>query len=225
VLLHLAFPALLWLFASSTWVALATSILLYVSIKIFGIDLQGWPRGEWYFNPLAWQVLFVSGICFARNSSEKLRTLLRSPAMLACAISYLVFGLIVALSWQVRALDAFMPKMLSQLIYPIDKSNLDLLRLLHFFALALVVVRLTPQNCRGPSALWATAAIRCGENSLAIFCLSVLLSFVGHIVLVNTSGALLMQILVSMAGIGLMIVAATLLTWFIKSGAHQSQLF
>lgn len=225
VLLHLTFPALLWLFRSGTWIALATSVLLYISVQIFGINLQAWPHGEWYFNPLAWQVLFVFGMWYAKENSARLRALIRSPAMLACAIMYLAFSLAVALSWQVKALDAFLPQMLSRLIYPIDKSNLDPLRLLHFLALALVVARLTPQTWRGPSSLWTTAAVRCGENSLAIFCLSVLLSFMGHVVLMNMSGALLIQIVVSIAGIGFMIVAATALTRAAKLAARDPQLF
>ena len=210
VLLHLTFPTLLWLFTPSTRIALVTSVLLYISVQIFGM-----PAGSsclacgWY----------------AKDSSGKLRALIRSPAMLAFAILYLAFSLTVALSWQVEAFEAFLPLMLSKVIYAIDKSNLDPLRLLHFFALALVVARLTPQNWPGPSSLWATAAIRCGENSLAIFCFSVLLSFIGHVVLVNTSGAFLMQIVISIAGIGFMIVAATLLTWTVKLGTRERQLF
>jgi hypothetical protein len=158
VLLHLIFPFLLWLFTRSTWIALTTSVLLYISVQIFGINLPAWPRGEWYFNPLAWQVLFFFGMWYARDNSAQLRALVRSPAMLACAVLYLVFSLTVALSWQVKAFEGFLPQMLSKVIYPIDKSNLDPLRLLHFLALALVVARLTPQNWRGPASLWATAA-------------------------------------------------------------------
>ena len=50
----------------------------------------------------------------------------------------------MTLSWQVKAIEGLLPATLSKLIYPIDKSNLDALRLLHFLALALAVVRLMP---------------------------------------------------------------------------------
>ena len=155
------------------------------------LDCIGHIRSTLHLRTDFWHAsgFFLFGMWYAKDSSGKLRALIRSPAMLAFAILYLVFSLTVALSWQVEAFEAFLPQMLSKVIYAIDKSNLDPLRLLHFFALALVVARLMPQNWRGPSSLWATAAIRCGENSLAIFCLSVLLSFIGHVVLVNTSGA------------------------------------
>jgi hypothetical protein len=213
VLLHLAFPALLWLFTRSIWVALVTALLLYISVQISGIDLQAWPRGEWYFNPLAWQILFVFGMWCASAGPARLRALVRSGGALVCAILYLAFSLAVTLSWQVKALAGLLPDTLSKLIYPIDKSNLDPLRLLHFLAVAVIVVRLMPHNWRGLSSLWATAAIRCGENSLAIFCLSVLLSLTGHVILEKMSGTVLMQAVVSITGIALLIATATLLTW------------
>jgi hypothetical protein len=52
-----------------------------------------------------------------------------------------------------------------------------------------------------------------------------LLSFIGHVVPVNTSGAFLIQIVVSIAGVGFMIVAATLLRWTVKLGTREPQLF
>jgi len=55
-------------------------------------------------------------------------------------------------------------------------------------------------------------AIRCGENSLAIYCLGVLLALASHIALVNVSDGLSMQMALSLAGILVMIAAATLLS-------------
>jgi hypothetical protein len=225
VLLHLSFLALLWLFRRSISAALAASVLLYLSVQTFDIDLPAWPHGEWYFNPLAWQILFVLGIWCANIDPAKLQALVRSRGALTCALLYLAFSLTVTLSWHVEALDELLPHSLSHLIYPIDKSNLDPLRLLHFLALALIVVRLVPPNWRGLSSLWATAAIRCGENSLTIFCLSVLLSLFGHVVLERTSGTVLMQFVISIAGISLMIATATLLAWAARLELRKPQLF
>jgi hypothetical protein len=70
-----------------------------------------------------------------------------------------------------------------------------------------------------------TAMIRCGENSLAIYCLGVLLSFIGHVVLTKFSGTLAMQAAVSIAGIVLMSVAATLMTWEAKLDRRGPKLF
>jgi hypothetical protein len=54
-------------------------------------------------------------------------------------------------------------------------------------------------------------AIRCGENSLPIYCLGVLLALASHIALVDISDGLAMQIALSLAGTLVMIAAATLL--------------
>jgi hypothetical protein len=70
-----------------------------------------------------------------------------------------------------------------------------------------------------------TAMIRCGENSLAMYCFSVLLSFLGFVILTQISSSFAMQAAVSMAGIALMIAAATLLTWEAKLDRRGPKLF
>ena len=225
VLLHLGFPGLLWLLTRNAAVALAASLLLYVLVQAFGWNLPAWPQGGWFFNPLAWQALFVFGAWYVYEGADRLRTIVQSRAALLLAMLYLAFSLAVALSWQFKALEGFMPDALSKLIYPIDKSNLSPLRLLHFLALAIVVVRLTSRQWRGLMKLWMRAMIRCGENSLAMYCFGVLLSFMGHAVLVEFSGTIAMQIAVSIAGIALMIAAATLMTWTSQLDRHGPKLF
>ena len=115
--------------------------------------------------------------------------------------------------------------MVSKLIYPIYKSHLAPVRLVHFLALAIVVSRLTPRDWHGLMSPWMTAMIRCGENSLAMYCLSVLLSFMGFVILTKFSGSFAMQAAVSIAGIALMCVAATLLTWEAKLDRRGPRLF
>ena len=54
-------------------------------------------------------------------------------------------------------------------------------------------------------------AMCCGENSLPIFCLGVLLALASHMALLDISDGLPMQIALSLGGILMMIVAAMLL--------------
>jgi OpgC protein len=70
-----------------------------------------------------------------------------------------------------------------------------------------------------------TAIIRCGENSLAIYCLGVLLSFIGHVVLTKFLDTIAMQAAVSIGGIVLMSMAATLMTWEAKLDRRGPKLF
>lgn len=225
VLLHLAFPALLWLMIRSATAALALSFVLYLMVQIFSWHMPAWPSGELYFNPLAWQVLFVFGAWYAYDSSGRLKAILRSRAVLALALLYLAFSLAITLSWQIEALKGFIPDAVEDLIYPIYKSHLAPVRLVHFLALAALVSRLTPPDWHGLMKLWMTVMIRCGENSLAIYCFSVLLSFMGFVILTEVSRSFAMQVVVSLAGIVLMIAAATLLTWEAKQDRRGPKLF
>ena len=225
VLLHLAFPGLLWLVTRSAAVVLALSLLLYLMVQMFSWHMPAWPSGELYFNPLAWQVLFVFGAWYAYEGAGRLKTIVQSRAALVLAVLYLAFSLAITLSWQIEGLESFIPDAVSKLIYPIYKSHLAPVRLLHFLALAIVVSRLTPPGWRGLMKPSITAMIRCGENSLAMYCFSVLLSFMGFVILTRISGTFAMQAAVSIAGIALMVAAATLLTWEAKKDRHGPKLF
>jgi hypothetical protein len=225
VLLHLAFPGLLWSLTRGAAVTLAALFLLYLMVQLFGWHVPAWPSGELYFNPLAWQVLFVFGSWYAYEGAVRLRKIVQSRAALLLAMLYLTFGLAVALSWKIRELEGIMLNSLSALIYPIDKGHLAPLRLLHFLSLAVVVSRLTPPDWRGLMKPWMLAMIRCGENSLAMYCLSILLSFIGYVILVGFSRTVVMQFAVSSAGIALMIAAATLITWTAKHDRPGPKLF
>jgi hypothetical protein len=225
VLLHLSFPGLLWLLMRFPAVALMGSVVLYLMVQVYSWHVPAWPTGELYFNPVAWQILFVFGAWYACDDARRLREVVQSPVTLLVALLFLAFSFIITLSWQFEVLEQFVPTVVSDLIYPIYKSHLAPVRLLHFLGLAVVVSRLMPTDWHPLVHTWMTALIRCGENSLAIYCLGVLLSFLAHLVLVEVSGGLAMQIAVNIAGIALMILAATLLTWESRLDRRGPKLF
>jgi hypothetical protein len=194
-------------------------------VQRFSWHLPAWPSGELYFNPLAWQALFVFGAWYAHDGAGRLRTIVQSRTALVLAMLYLAFSLIVTLSWQIQPLEGLIPDTLSKLIYPIDKSHLSPLRLAHFLSLAIVVSRLTPRHWQGVPKPMIAALIRCGENSLAIYCISVLLSFMGFVILTQFSSSLAMSSAVSVVGIVLLAVAATLLAWESKLDHPWPKLF
>jgi OpgC protein len=167
----------------------------------------------------------VFGAWYAYEGAGRLRTIVQSRAVLVLAMLFLAFSLVVTLSWRIKALEGFIPDAVSKLIYPIYKSHLAPVRLLHFLALATVVSRLTPPDWHGLMKPWMMAMIRCGENSLAMYCFGVLLSFMGFVILTQFSNTLAMQVAVSIAGIALMIAVATLMTWTAKQDRHGPKLF
>jgi hypothetical protein len=225
VLFHLLFAPLLWLLLRMPNVALAASLLLYLLVQLFGWNLPQWPQNEWYFNPFAWQFLVVLGAWWETGNRKTLRRWLTSRTVTGLAALYLLFSLAVALSWSFRPLEPLIPQFLAELIYPIDKSGLDPLRLLHFLAIAILVAKFVPRDWEGLMMPIMRAAIRCGENSLESYCLGVLLAFAGHVVLVNIAGGLAMQIAVSIGGIVALVATATMLTWIRIESRNQPKLF
>jgi len=211
VLLHLLFAPLLWLLLRAPNATLGASLALYVLVHAFGWTIPAWPNGHWAFNPLAWQLLVVLGAWWMINENERARPWVTSRTTLMLAVLYLLFSLVIALSWRIKPLEALIPPALANLLYPLDKSNLDPLRLLHFMAVAVLAAWLVPRNWRGLTTPVMRGAIRCGQNSLPIYCLGVLLTFASHVVLLDISDGLAMQIALSLAGIAAMIATATLL--------------
>ncbi|MBB4365129.1 hypothetical protein GGD65_006193 [Bradyrhizobium sp. CIR18] len=210
VLLHLFFAPLLWLLFRMPNVTLGASLALYALVQMFGWSMPAWPSGHWAFNPLAWQLLAVLG-AWMIIEGERVRPWLTSRTVLVPAALYLIFSLVIALSWRVKPLEALIPQGLTKLAYPPDKSNLDPLRLLHFLALAVVAVWFVPPNRQALTSAVMRGAILCGKHSLPIFCLGVLLTLASLLALLDISEGLAMQITLSVGGILMMIVAATLL--------------
>jgi hypothetical protein len=137
-----------------------------------------------------------------------------SRVTLALALAYLVFAFSIAMSWYFPRLGAFVPHIVGDLIYPIDKTNLDVLRILHFLSLAVVTVWFIPRNWPALKSPVFWPAILCGQHSLEVFCLGVFLSFAGHFVFTEVSDRVLTQIAVSALGILIMVGAAALASWY-----------
>ena len=214
IVLLLLFPAALWLLLFRPSLALGASVLLYVLTWHFNWNLPSYPEGHWYFNPFAWQLLFVFGAWCALGGAQRLATVLQSRITLGVAIAYLLFAFVISLTWYLPGVGQYVPHRLEDLIYPIDKVNLDVLRFAHFLALAVVTVRFLPRDWPGLKSRWLWPPIVCGQHSLEIFCLGVFLSFAAHFAIVEISGAVWMQFLLSGLGIIIMVAVAGLLTWY-----------
>jgi hypothetical protein len=214
IVLLAGFPPMLWILVRAPAAALGASLLLYLLTWNFGWNLPAYPSGYWVFNPFAWQLLFVFGAWCGLGGAKRLAALIESPITFVVAVLYLVFACAIALTWYIPGLDHFVPKWLEDWMYPIDKTNLDVLRFAHFMALALVTVRLVPQQWTFLNSLWLRPAILCGQHSLEIFCLGVFLSFAGHFAMVEINEGIAMQIAVSVLGIVAMVATAALISWY-----------
>ena len=69
------------------------------------------------------------------------------------------------------------------------------------------------------------SAVRCGENSLEIYCAGVLLALAAHALLVRVSADIAMQVAVSAGGVLALIAIATVLTRLKVESGSEPRLF
>ncbi|WP_165498291.1 OpgC family protein [Siculibacillus lacustris] len=182
-----AYPLIHVLVCRSPLLALVLSAALWRAAAHFQIDL---PAGdeEWFFNPLAWQMIFTFGVVAGRAASAGLALPhgRAARAVDALAIAVVVFAAAVKLAEAgVLTLPALAP--LVAMEFGADKTNLDPARLVHFAALAWLFLRAVPPTARrldGPVARRLAAA---GRHSLEVFAVGTILAVAGQIVMIETA--------------------------------------
>ncbi len=193
---------------------LAVSIVFYVLTIRFDLHLSTYGNGFWSFNPCAWQLLFVFGAWCALGGGRRLSPILASPWALWLAIAWLGAAFFVTMTWYFPHLEGFIPAWLAGLIYPINKTDFDILRFAHFLALAVVALRCVPSGGAGLQSRWARPLILCGQYSLQIFALGVALSFAGYAFLMELDAGVMLHVIVGAAGILIMYGVARIFTWY-----------
>lgn len=206
IVLLAGLPLVLPIFVRKPWVVVAMSFAVYLTVPLFGWNLAAIKDGVWYFNPVAWQLLFVLGGAAAIHTRPRLpdrRPLLRQPLFVSAALYAGVAGVLTVLWRWPQLHDAMVPTSLSNLLYPISKTDLSPVRLLHFLALAYVTAKLLPDT--GWTQNWlARQCSRMGRYSLEVFCLGVLLAPLADMINALTDDAFAMQIFTALVGAGLM---------------------
>ncbi len=223
VLLTACLIPLLWLLMRVPDLTLIGSLALYVAARWFGWNLSSFPDGSWYFNPFCWQLLFVLGAWLALGGARRLGPLLRSPLLLYAGIAYLIFALAMTLAGRFPDVAQLFPAWLVDAFNPIDKVNLSPYRALHFVVVAFVVTRFVRKDSPALKSPIFRPLIKCGEQSLAVFCIGVFLSFIGHFVLTLSAGSIADQILVSIAGLAIMTFLAYYLSWSRRQDVWKSR--
>jgi hypothetical protein len=206
-------PLILWLIKLRADIALALSVVLYAASWQFDLHLTAYPNGFWSFNPFAWQLLFVFGAWCSLGGARRMSPILSSPITLWISIAYVFAAFCITLTWYFPQLEHLLPLRIEQWIYPIDKTDLDILRFAHFLALAAIIARLVPKGWPGLNSPWLRPMILCGQHSLEIFCLGVFLAFAGYFLLAEISGGVGLHFLVALIGILIMSAVAWLTSW------------
>ena len=219
------FPVVLLLLQRCLPLPLILSGALYLLTLRFGWQPHSYPDNEaWFFNPLAWQFLFVIGATAGYSQHSRWVFPGQGSWLPKLAIAITVAIGIVSISWTIHgAYDAF-PGLLLRELSPLvaDKSNLAPLRLISFLALAVTVAHFVGRDSGVLRWRVAQLIIRCGQHSLQVFCLGIVLSVLGYILLTFFRDDVLTQLGINLAGIVAMMGIAVLLTWYKANNATNA---
>ena len=220
VVLMSAFPPVLWLMLRYRNGVMVGSVLLYFATRQFGWNLSSYPSGVWYFNPFAWQLLFVLGAWLALGGANTLHFLVRSRSVLVLGLAYLCFAAVMTMAAQIPEFQKLFPRVLFEAFNPNDKTNLAPYRFLHLAVVIVLGARFIPIDAVGlQAALWKPV-VKCGQQSLEVFAVGVYLSFVGYFVLQMTSSGVIAQLLVGTGGISIMTAVAYYRSWSKRVEKH-----
>src|SRR5882724_4676406 len=78
IVLMLFLPPILWLMQRKADVTLMLSVALYAFTWEYDLALPAYPNGDWFFNPFAWQLLFVFGAWCSLGGARRMSAILSS---------------------------------------------------------------------------------------------------------------------------------------------------
>jgi hypothetical protein len=171
------------------------------------LNLTNWMDGHgWYFNPYAWQFLFVIGVVGARLVNSYGGSLPSSIVLRRICWAYVLFALAASAPWASWGLWDFHPIPMAT---P-DKSSLAFFRLIHVLALVYLALS-SARFLRIARSRWLSPLDVCGRHSLEVFSFATLATLVGGLLGTTFGMGWAMQIAVNGIGIAGMVGIATAL--------------
>src|SRR5262245_31574124 len=186
------------------------SLAIYFAALVFKITVPTWPtEGQWFFNPLCWQVVFVLGFAMSRERGPGGWVRANMGLVRLVALPILVAGtLMVLFRWWPDPTRVPEPK----LLFIPGKTFVPPMRLIQFLALIAVCSTLYPLIAKTLPRIVDFLSML-GRNSLQVFCVGSVLSLAGQIIRFYFRGGFVVDTLLVGTGIILLGVTAWLAEW------------
>lgn len=196
-------------------VLLGLSLALYAAARLTGTNLPSWNAGGWFFNPLAWQVLFSIGCVLGyRPPGAHARAVPRARILLLLA------GLVLALgaaalwaAWIGPAALERLPEQVAAVLVEVDKTALHPFRLLSILALAYLIGHAVPAGAAWLRSRPAAPFVLLGQHGLPVFCFGIGLSFLARLALEQSDGWPI-QAAVNLLGLTALVAVGAVAAWF-----------
>ena len=181
VLLLAAVPLIVLLMRIHVAVLVAVSFGLWLLPRTLHWNLPSDLHSPgWFFNPLAWQLLFVIGALWgwARRQGFSLP---RSGLLAFAAASYCGFALVAVAPWAKLPMLAEWYVLPRDWLTPFDKQHLSLFRVLNVLAIAYLAVYFVPTSAQWLDSAGARFFRALGRASLSVFAVSAIVDAFGWI--------------------------------------------
>jgi len=194
---------------------LAASATLYAATRTFGLELPSWTGDSWFFNPFAWQILFVIGIWLGQAKPAVLAR--RFPFNRGLAgllfLGMIVNAFAINLFWRGALLGIEAPEWLYEFYAGVDKAGLHPARLVNMLLLVWLAAHLVPVGAAWLNGRIAGIFVLMGQQGLPVFCLGIFLSFLGRVA-IEISAAWWMQLAVNLLGLAALIAVGAASAWY-----------
>jgi len=219
VVLMVFFAATIWLLR---WprVLFWLSFAIYVMVRFTSLNLDAWTGEGWYFDPFAWQFLFIIGVLLACSP-------MRPPSrpwlidIVAAATVLLGMTVTVIIEPHPHVLDWFSGSRVLRYLVVEDKTGLYPFRLLSILALTWLCVRLIRFGQPWLRSRWAAPLVLVGQNSLPVFCSGIVFGFMARLGLEYDDRGF-MQVGINLFGAIGMVGVAALAAWYRTKGRAKA---
>jgi hypothetical protein len=187
-------------------------VLLYIAVPILRLDLPAeiaFAR-PWFFNPFAWQFLFYTGFALGAGWIKPLP--LRRWLTVSCVV-YVIVSIPFS-HYPTYSHFAWLSDARNSVEILVNKTNLGVLRLLHFLCLAYLMVVLFKGRVQVFHGRLAAPFVKTGQQALPVFLTGMALSFIVGMVLDLWGRTLFSVTVANLAGIVFLILEAYVLAWF-----------
>ena len=186
---------------------------LYAAVWATGLNLSGnpWNGAGWFLNPFAWQFIFFIGFFIAMKwlpvpQLGDRRLMLAAALFVLLSVPLSFWGILEHWPLAQAARDLIIPAS--------EKTNLHILRVLHFLALAYLVLSLIEPWRERLDQGAGHLLILIGRQSLACFLASVVLARVLGTIADMAGRSELAVALLNLTGFALLLATALVVGWF-----------
>ena len=206
-------PVMMLLWRLHPLLPIAAAVLLHALVWFAGLDLPGnpWNGAGWFLNPFAWQLIFFLGFFFALKWLPSPRL---GDSRLMAASGLIVLLAIPLSFWGVLAVWPEAQALRDIILPATEKSALHPLRVIHFLALAYIVLSLIEPWRQQLDSGVGHVFILIGRQSLASFIASVVLARLAGIIASAADHDALIVALLNLTGMALILAVALIVGWF-----------